>query len=86
MYLLYKEDNHQKREFGFQDFFPMEDISKSRTGLKIISTTQFLERLGVTGKLRDLQTGEVSFPPMVSFDYRKEKGKIENYDSHPLIE
>ena len=64
MYLLYKQDNHQKRDFGFQDFFPMEDIAKSQAGLKIISTTEFLERMGVTGKLRDLETGKISFPPM----------------------
>jgi len=64
MYLLYKQDNHQKREFGFQDFFPMEDISNSQAGLKIITTKEFLQRIGVTGKLRDLETGEISFPPM----------------------
>ena len=65
MYLLYKQDNHQKREFGFQDFFPMEDISKSQAGLKIITTKEFLQRMGVTGKMHDLETGEISFPPMV---------------------
>ena len=67
MYLLYKQDNHQKRDFGFQDFFPMEDISKTQAGLKRNTTKEFLQRMGVTGKLRDLETGEISFPPMVSY-------------------
>lgn len=42
----------------------MEDIGKSQSGLKIITTTEFLERMGVTGKLRDLETGQISFPPL----------------------
>ena len=41
----------------------MEQIAKSQAGLKIITTKEFLEKMGVTGKLQDLENGEVSFPP-----------------------
>lgn len=63
MYLLYKTDAGQKRFFGFQDFFPMEEISRSMAGLKVISMSEFLERVGQSGQLHDHETGRVSFPP-----------------------
>ena len=64
MYLLYKQDNHQKKEFGFQDFFPMDYIVRSQKGLKIISTQQFLELVAMRGQLRNQKTGQIMYPPM----------------------
>lgn len=79
MYLLYKQDNHQKRDFGFQDFFPMDEISKSHAGLKIISTHEFLERVGTKGQLRNLATGKVSFPPSNMTFWDGDTNRVDNY-------
>ena len=64
MYLLTKRDvQAQKKDFGFQDFFPLDDISKEQAGLEIITMEEFLLREGVTGRLVDRHTGKVTYPP-----------------------
>jgi hypothetical protein len=63
MYLLGKDRSKQKSNFGFDDFFPMEELARENDGLKIISTKEFLEAEAMTGSMRDKNTGEVSFPP-----------------------
>lgn len=74
VYLLYDTDDDknksttgrsegQKREFGLADFFPIAEIAASHKGLDIISMEEFLTREGLTGNLRDRQTGQISFPP-----------------------
>lgn len=79
MYLLYKSDNHQKHDFGFQDFFPMEDISKSQDGLKVITMKEFLEVAGMQGKLRDVETGQVKFPPQNMSFWDGDTSRVEGY-------
>jgi hypothetical protein len=63
MYLLGKDRSKQKSNFGFDDFFPMEELARENDGLKIISTKEFLEAEAMTGSMRDKNTGKVSFPP-----------------------
>lgn len=65
MYLLQKKggDSKSKPAFGFHDFFPMQEMARRIKGLVIISTQDFLEAQGVTGKLRSFETGKVLFPP-----------------------
>jgi GDP-fucose protein O-fucosyltransferase len=64
MYLLTKGGNdQQKKDFGFQDFFPLSDISNEQEGLEIITMEEFLLREGVTGRLKDSKTGAVTYPP-----------------------
>jgi hypothetical protein len=63
MYLLGKDRSKQKANFGFHDFFPMEELARENDGLEIISTKEFLETEAMTGNMRDKYTGKVSFPP-----------------------
>lgn len=63
MYLLRRNRGKQKTDFGFADFFPMKDLASENVGLRIISTKEFLEAEAITGNMRDIHTGEVTFPP-----------------------
>jgi hypothetical protein len=61
MYLLYRDKKgKQRREFTFNDFFPMGAMSDEEDGLDIITMEEFLRRSH--GRLKD-QTGQVSYPP-----------------------
>ena len=53
----------QRHVFGFQDFFHVHAMSTEHAGLNIITMEEFLEREALTGKLRNVDTGEVEFPP-----------------------
>jgi hypothetical protein len=59
MYLL---SDTQRKDFGFNDFFPMQRIALEQNGLEIITTAEFISREGITGHLKDRQ-GKTSFPP-----------------------
>ena len=61
MYLLGHSGSYRK-EFSFQDFYPMEQIAKHHTGLDIVTMEEFLKKMAMTGRLRD-KDGNVSFPP-----------------------
>lgn len=53
----------QNIHFSFADFFHLESLSKEHDGLDIITTEEFLLREAMTGKMRNKNSGEVSFPP-----------------------
>eukprot|EP01034_Spumella_vulgaris_P024343 gene24343-30667_t len=59
MYLLNKGKGHQK-EHSFADFFPFDYI---RQRLPVISMEEFLKTEGVTGRLRNMKTGAIQYPP-----------------------
>lgn len=63
MYLLRKDRGKQNIHFSFADFFHLESLSKEHEGLDIITTEEFLLREAMTGKMRNKNSGEVSFPP-----------------------
>ena len=68
MYLLNKvsESGHgqtTKRAFGFQDFFPMQEMANHIKGLHIMTMQEFLEQQALQGKLRSVETGKVALPP-----------------------
>lgn len=64
MYLLGdSRGNQQRKEFSFQDFFPMDRIAAENKGLTVITMEEFLKREGITGGLADSATGSISFPP-----------------------
>jgi GDP-fucose protein O-fucosyltransferase len=58
-----QQQQQQRKDFGFQDFFPIERIAAQIQGMSIISTEEFLVREAMNGTLRDRQSGQVSFPP-----------------------
>ena len=57
-YLLGKSDTKQTNEFDFGDFFHLDSITVEHEGFKVISSEEFLNRLGKTGKLRNVETGK----------------------------
>mmetsp|Transcript_24180 Transcript_24180/g.55464 ORF Transcript_24180/g.55464 Transcript_24180/m.55464 type:complete len:485 (+) Transcript_24180:39-1493(+) len=84
MYLLNKHGNDEgqesaqhQRAFGFQDFFPMQEMAHHIRGLKIISMEEFLETQGLKGKLRHVETGQVLYPPNNVVDYNSDNNGIE---------
>ena len=62
MYLLGAGGGKQRKDFSFNHFFPTDAISAEEEGLEIITMEEFLQREGITGRLRD-QSGRVTFPP-----------------------
>jgi hypothetical protein len=69
MYLLYRnKKGKQRKDFSFNDFFPMRAISSEEEGLDIITMDEFLKREGITGRLKD-RAGRVSFPPSNRTDW-----------------
>jgi hypothetical protein len=44
MYLLGKDRSKQKSNFGFDDFFPMEELARGERWPKIISMKEFSKR------------------------------------------
>jgi len=63
MYLLGKGRGDQKVNFGFADFFPIEELARENAGLDIITMQEFLEAEAMTGRLYDRNSSKVSFPP-----------------------
>ena len=63
MYLLGKGGSDHKKDFSFNDFFHLDSIAMEHEGFNIITMEEFLKRKGVTGQLKNLQTGEVLLPP-----------------------
>jgi hypothetical protein len=78
MYLLGKGENKQKKHFGFEDFFPMEQMAHENAAIEMITMKEFLETEALTGKLRNKETGKVSFPPNNRTDWNGLSG--EEYD------
>ncbi|GKY97827.1 hypothetical protein MPSEU_000740800 [Mayamaea pseudoterrestris] len=64
MYLLWngKQKQH-KKQFTFGDFFHFDSIAEEHANLKVIHFDEFLERVAMTGQLRNQTNGQVSFPP-----------------------
>eukprot|EP00980_Cylindrotheca_fusiformis_P004069 scaffold880_cov132-Cylindrotheca_fusiformis.AAC.65 len=62
LHMLSSSDDEQKDEFSFNDFFPMESISREHEGFSIITMEQYLN-LFLEGKLKHPHTGESIFPP-----------------------
>lgn len=63
MYLLGKGGKEHKNDFSFHDFFHLDSISMEHEGFNIISMEEFLTRKGITGELKDTETGQVLKPP-----------------------
>ena len=57
-YLLGKQDTSQKTDFDFGDFFHLDSIAVEHEGFNVISSEEFLHRLGTTGKLINVNTGQ----------------------------
>ena len=76
MYLLAKGRGKQKTDFSFADFFPMHQMAQENKGLEIISMQQFLEEHAMQGKMRDKNTGQVTFPPDNRTDWNGEDVKL----------
>jgi len=74
MYLLRKDRGKQNTDFSFADFFHLESLSQEHAGLDIISAEEFLNRVAMTGQLRNKTTGEVAFPP----------GNVTNWDGKDI--
>jgi len=92
MYLIDKMNGEQKTMFGFQDFFHLDAISIEHKGFKILRTEEFLEKEGVTGGLKNKETGSVMFPPknrtnwdgpdrQTLFQYLREVGMTPEWES-----
>lgn len=56
-------DHNIKTDFSFMDFFPMQELANDNDGLTIISMEEFLTTVAMTGQLRDVHSGVVTFPP-----------------------
>ena len=54
-YLLNK-DSTQKNTFDFGDFFHLDSIAVEHEGLNVITSEEFLHRLGKTGQLNNIHT------------------------------
>eukprot|EP00804_Cyclotella_cryptica_P021009 CCRYP_009319-RF/>CCRYP_009319-RF protein AED:0.08 eAED:0.08 QI:126/0.75/0.8/1/0.75/0.8/5/0/745 len=63
MYLIDKNKHGQKSQFGFNDFFHLDAIAVEHKGFKVITTEEFLQREGITGRLKDRSSGQVLLPP-----------------------
>jgi GDP-fucose protein O-fucosyltransferase len=70
----------QRRQFSIADFFHLASIQRELGNkFRVISMHEFLERLGRTGQLRDLKTGQVLFPPGNRTDW--DGGSLRNWDA-----
>lgn len=56
-------DLGEKAKFTFGDFFHFDSVAHEHVGIDVISFDEFLRREALTGKLRDKQTGQISYPP-----------------------
>ena len=75
MYLLGNGQNQQQRHFGFEDFFPMQQMAQENAALDMITMQEFLETEAMTGQLKDKSTGQVSYPPYNRTDWNGMSGK-----------
>ncbi|KAL7547776.1 hypothetical protein ACHAWF_011053 [Thalassiosira exigua] len=57
--LLGKGIQNQKTDFDFGDFFHLDSIALEHEGFNVISSEEFLNRLGKTGKLLNAETGKL---------------------------
>ena len=57
-YLLGKSNAGQKNDFDFGDFFHLDSIAIEHEGFNVISSEEFLNRYGKTGKLMNVQSGK----------------------------
>ena len=57
-YLLGKAKDGQKSDFDFGDFFHLDSIAVEHEGFNVISTEEFLNRYGKTGKLVNIHSGK----------------------------
>jgi len=57
-YLLNKSDSPQKNTFDFGDFFHLDSIAVEHDGLNVITSEEFLHRLGKTGQLKNVHTNQ----------------------------
>lgn len=58
-YLLGKSSSQgQKNEFDFGDFFHLDSIALEHDGFNVISSEEFLNRYGKTGKLKNVRSGQ----------------------------
>jgi len=62
-YLLMKNKKNEKTGFSFADFFHLDSLHMEHSGLDIITMEEYLVREGMTGNLRDKDTGQITFPP-----------------------
>lgn len=76
MYLLRQDAKAQKTDFSFQDFFPMHEIASEQDGLHIITMKQFLDRVAMTGQLKNKYTGLIEFPPENRTDWDGQDVKL----------
>lgn len=63
VYLLRKDRDKQRTHFSFEDFYHMEQVGYEHAGLEIIGMEEFLLTEAMAGRLRNLTSGEVAFPP-----------------------
>ena len=79
-YLLRKDREKNKINFSFNDFFHMESLSREHKGLDIITMDEFLKREALAGNLRNITTGQVSFPPGNETDWNgKDVNPLKDY-------
>jgi hypothetical protein len=77
IYLLF-DDSHQKKTFSFKDFFHLDAVQAENAGLEIWTFEQFLEREAMQGRLVQMTTGQISFPPDNRTNW---DGLVRNWDS-----
>lgn len=86
MYLLQKNDNKQKNQFSFADFFHFESVAAEHTGVEIISFEKFLKREIMTGNIPSPKTGVAQFPPGNRTNWegmsRQEAKQFDQYTRH----
>jgi hypothetical protein len=63
MYLLWNDKKKRKNKFTFKDFFHFDSIAEEHPAVQVISMEEFIQREGLTGHLKDKNSGEVTFPP-----------------------
>ena len=76
MYLLGKDRGKQRTDFDFDHFFPIYDMAKENDGLNVITMKEFLERVAMTGQMRNKETGLVEYPPDNRTDWDGQDVKV----------
>ena len=56
-------DRKQRFKFTFNDFFHLDSIHSEHDGFNMITMEEFLNREAMTGKMVNITTGQISFPP-----------------------
>jgi len=75
-YLLGKGDQKQQNEFDFGDFFHLDSIAVEHEGFDVITSEEFLHRLGKTGKLMNIETGK---PELWDEKLKHGSGNVKTY-------